>query len=76
MAGAGSGAPRARCPLTLSLSPTGERTVRASLAPCAIPPFSLFRWERVGVRENLPPFFESHHNRRTPLFPFCPRRLN
>ncbi|TXU67696.1 hypothetical protein D4N05_26005 [Klebsiella oxytoca] len=29
-----------------------------------------------GRRENLPPFFESHHNRRTPLFPFCPRRLN
>ncbi|QBL47661.1 hypothetical protein BMD99_003290 [Klebsiella sp. PO552] len=39
----------------------------------AFPPLPLGEGRGEGQRV---PFFESHHNHRTPLFPFSPRRLN
>ncbi|RTD76801.1 hypothetical protein EJ896_08865 [Klebsiella quasipneumoniae subsp. similipneumoniae] len=62
--------------LTLTLSRREREPSGASLNTSAGPPFSLSLWERAGVRGNASPFFESHHNHRTPLFPFSPRRLN
>ncbi|PUG97871.1 hypothetical protein DBL00_19395 [Klebsiella quasipneumoniae] len=62
--------------LTLTLSRREREPSGADLNTSAGPPFSLSLWERAGVRGNASPFFESHHNHRTPLFPFSPRRLN
>ncbi|RRF76618.1 hypothetical protein EAO18_22875 [Klebsiella pneumoniae] len=62
MAGAGSGTPPARCVFPLTLT-TGA-------APPFPSPFGRGPWG------NASPFFESHHNHRTPLFPFSPRWLN